>query len=129
MAPLIYLDTHVVAWLFSNRVDLLPIAARARLEESDLLISPAVKLELQYLFEIGRLTSSGEHVVGSLEKDLALKICDLPFPKVIDVALEASWTRDPFDRLIASQATLRRAALLTKDENILTHCEWAEWPS
>jgi PIN domain nuclease of toxin-antitoxin system len=128
MAPLIYLDTHVAAWLFSNRVDLLPGGVRVRLEESDLLISPAVKLELQYLYEIRRITSAGEHVVNTLEKELALKTCDLPFVKVVDVALTASWTRDPFDRLIASQATLRGVTLLTKDRDFLTHCEWAEWP-
>ena len=128
MEALIYLDTHVAAWLFSNRVDLLPEGVRTRLEESDLLISPAVKLELQYLYEIRRITSSGEHVVNTLEKELALKTCDLPFVKVVDVALTASWTRDPFDRLIASQATLRGVTLLTKDRSLLTHCEWAEWP-
>jgi PIN domain nuclease of toxin-antitoxin system len=128
MAHLTYLDTHVAAWLFSNLVDLLPAGVRARLEESDLLISPAVKLELQYLYEIRRITSSAEHIVNSLEKEIALKICDLPFLKVVDVALTASWTRDPFDRLIASQATLRGATLLTRDRDLLTHCEWAEWP-
>ena len=128
MAPLIYLDTHVIAWLFSDRVDLLPAGVRTRLEESDLLISPAVKLELQYLYEARRITSSGEHIVNTLEKEIALKVCDLPFLKVVDIALAASWTRDPFDRLIASQATLRGATLLTKDHDLLTHCEWAEWP-
>jgi PIN domain nuclease of toxin-antitoxin system len=128
MAPLIYLDTHVVAWLFSDRMDLLPAGVRTRIDESDLLISPAVKLELQYLYEINRITFSGEHIVNTLEKEIALRVCDLPFLKVIDVALAASWTRDPFDRLIASQATLRGAPLLTKDGALLTHCEWAEWP-
>jgi len=128
MAPLIYLDTHVVSWLYSNRIDLLPAGVRTRIEESDLLVSPAVKLELEYLYEISRITSSAEHVVGTLEKEIALKVCDLPFLEVVDAALTASWTRDPFDRLIASQAALRGVALLTRDRNILTHCEWAEWP-
>ncbi len=128
MAPLIYLDTHVAAWLFSDRIDLLPAGVRTRIEESDLLISPAVKLELQYLYEIRRITSSGEDVVKTLEKEISLKICDLPFLKVVDAALTASWTRDPFDRVIASQATLRGTTLLTKDRGLLTHCEWASWP-
>jgi PIN domain nuclease of toxin-antitoxin system len=128
MASVIYLDTHVVAWLFSKRVDLLTEAVRARIEESDLLISPAVKLELQYLFEIGRITVPGAEVVETLGKELALRLCDLPFPNVIDIALDASWTRDPFDRLIASQAALRGTALITRDRNIRTHCPWAEWP-
>jgi PIN domain nuclease of toxin-antitoxin system len=128
MAPLIYLDTHVAAWLFSDRIDLLPAGVRTRLEESDLLISPAVKLELQYLYEIRRITSSGEDVVKTLEKEVSLQVCDLPFLKVVDAALTASWTQDPFDRVIASQATLRGATLLTKDRTLLTHCEWADWP-
>jgi hypothetical protein len=82
MAPLIYLDTHVVAWLFSARIDLLPAGVRTRIEESDLLISPAVKLELEYLYEIHRITSSGEHVVSDpssaarayVEKELVVKL-------------------------------------------------------
>jgi PIN domain nuclease of toxin-antitoxin system len=128
MAPLIYLDTHVAAWLFADRTDLLPAGVRTRIEESNLLISPAVKLELQYLYEIRRITSSGEDVVKTLEKEVALQVCDLPFLKVVDAALAASWTRDPFDRMIASQAKLRGVTLLTKDRNLLSHCEWAEWP-
>ena len=128
MAPLIYLDTHVAAWLFSDRIDLLPAGVRTRLEESDLLISPAVELELQYLYEIRRITSSGEEVVNTLEKEISLKVCDLPFLRVVDAALTAAWTRDPFDRVIASQASLRGATLLTKDRSLLTHCEWAAWP-
>ncbi len=128
MAPVIYLDTHVVAWLFAKQMDLLPGAVRARVEESDLLISPAVKLELQYLFEIRRITVPGAEVVETLGKELALRLCDLPFTDVIDLALEASWTRDPFDRLIASQATLRGATLITRDRNLRVHCPWAEWP-
>jgi PIN domain nuclease of toxin-antitoxin system len=128
MAPLIYLDTHIAAWLFADRTDLLPAGVRARLEKSDLLISPAVKLELQYLYEIRRLTSSGEDIVKTLGKEVGLQVCDLPFLKVVDAALTASWTRDLFDRMIASQATLRGVPLLTKDRNLLTHCELAEWP-
>jgi PIN domain nuclease of toxin-antitoxin system len=65
---------------------------------------------------------------STLEKELALKVCDLPFLQVVDAAVGASWTRDPFDRLIASQAMLRGAALLTRDRNLQTHCDWAEWP-
>ena len=52
MAPLIYLDTHVVAWMFAGRTELIPESVRVLLDEHDLMISPAVKLELQYLFEL-----------------------------------------------------------------------------
>ncbi len=109
MAPLIYLDTHVVAWMFAGRTDLIPEKARFLLDQHDLLISPAVKLELQYLFEIRRTAEPAKTVLEALGREVGLKVCDLPFAEVVEVALAQSWTRDPFDRLIVSQAALRGA--------------------
>ena len=127
MAPVIYLDTHVASWLYSARLDLFPRSVLERIEASRLLISPAVHLELQYLHEIGRLRSPAETVVSALSREVELRVCELPFTDVVEEALAASWTRDPFDRLIASQASLRQAPLLTKDRNIHAHCRWAAW--
>lgn len=107
MAPLIYLDTHVAAWLFAGRTDLLPQTVWTLLDEHDLLVSPAVKLELQYLYEIGRTAEPARVVIEALGRDLGLKVCDLPFPDVAEIAVDQAWTRDPFDRLIVSQAMLR----------------------
>lgn len=129
MAPLIYLDTHVAAWLYGGRTDLLPQGVQALLEEHDLLISPAVLLELQYLYEIRRTAAPGQEVVDTLQRDLGLTICDLPFREVARVALTQSWTRDPFDRLIVSQAILRGLPLLTKDRPIHENFSEALWPS
>ena len=128
MASLIYFDTHVVAWLFAGATDRIPVRARALIEEHDeLRISPAVILELQYLFEIGRTSEPASVVVEALRRDLGLKTCDLPFDDVVEVALGQIWTRDPFDRLIVSQALLRGAPLLTKDEQIRDHFPGAVW--
>ncbi len=127
MAPLIYLDTHVAAWLFAGRTDLFPPGVRTLLEENDLLVSPAVELELQYLYEIGRAAEPAKAVIGTLERVLGLKVCDLPFAGVVEMALEQSWTRDPFDRLIASQAMLRGAALVTRASVIRDHFPQAVW--
>jgi len=129
MAPLIYLDTHVAAWMYAGRTDLLPTSVRSLLEEHDLLISPAVKLELQYLYEIRRTAEPARTVVAALERDVGLVVCDLPFREVVEVALAQSWTRDPFDRLIVSQAALRGLHLLTKDRNIRENFPEAIWPS
>jgi PIN domain nuclease of toxin-antitoxin system len=98
-----------------------------RIEKSDLLVSPAVALELQYLFEIKRVAEPARFVVDTLTKELGLKVCDLPFPAVSEVAFSQSWTRDPFDRLIVSQAVLRNAPLLTRDRTIRAHCSLARW--
>lgn len=127
MASLIYLDTHVAGWMFAGRTDLLPVSVRNLLDESDLLISPAVELELQYLFEIGRTAEPARVVIQGLVRDVGLGICDLPFARVTEVALDQSWTRDPFDRLITSQAMLRGAPLITKDRNIRDHYPGACW--
>ena len=124
---MIYLDTHVVAWLFAGRLDHFPEAVRRRLEESELWISPMVALELQYLFEVRRTTEPASVVVEGLQRMIGLKVCDLPFPAVISTAQRQAWTRDPFDRVITAQAALREAPLLTKDELILEHYSRAVW--
>jgi len=118
---LIYLDTHVAAWLYAGRTDLLSKRARTLIDAEELHISPAVVLELQYLHEIDRMTVGANAIVQSLSAQLGLHVCDLQFAAVIESALEQSWTRDPFDRIIVGQATLNASALLTKDRTIRRH--------
>lgn len=84
-------------------------------------------MELQYLQEIGRLTAGATVVVQSLSAQLGLQVCDLPFAAVIESAIEQSWTRDPFDRMIVGQATLSDSTLLTKDRTIRRHYGSAVW--
>lgn len=124
---MIYLDTHVAAWLYAGRRELFPAAAQQLLEEEDLLISPMVGLELQYLYEIQRVTVPAARVLEALQTELGLTVCDLPFPRVAAVAWDEGWTRDPFDRLIVSQAKVRGAPLLTKDGTIHSHYALAVW--
>lgn len=52
---MIYLDTHVVIWLYIGDSTRFSETAKKAIEEHDLLISPLVTLELTYLYEIGRL--------------------------------------------------------------------------
>ncbi len=124
---MIYLDTHVVAWLYAGRADLLPELSRSLIEGNPLRISPMVALELQYLFEIGRTAEPAEPVLDALRRELELKLCDLPFGEVVREALGHDWTRDPFDRLIVSQARLREAPLVTKDETLRANYSQAVW--
>src|SRR5262249_60196881 len=98
MAAVVYADTRVVAWLYAGRADLIPARARALLEDGRILVSPIVALELEYLFETGRTTERARHVVQSLNRDLGLGLCDLPFPDVAEAALPPSRTPDPCAR-------------------------------
>jgi PIN domain nuclease of toxin-antitoxin system len=127
MAPLIYLDTHAMAWLYAGHTERIPAAVRKAVNESELLISPMALVELQYLREIGRFTDPVEDVLEILGRDLGLRVCDLPFAQVARRALALTWTRDPFDRLIVSQASLREAPLVTKDGDIHRHYRASLW--
>lgn len=127
MASLIYLDTHVMAWLYAGQAERIPAASRKAINESEVLISPMALVELHYLIEIGRFTDPVEQVLEILSRDLGLKVCDLPFPEVARRAFDLSWTRDPFDRLIVSQASLREVPLVTKDGDIHEHYRGALW--
>ena len=127
MASVIYLDTHVVAWLFAGEHRRLSVAGRRAVEEHDLLVSPAVVLELQYLFETKRTTTAGTAVIDDLAARIGLAVCDLPFPRVAREAVSQNWTRDPFDRMIVAQAAIRGTALLTKDRVIRRRYPPAFW--
>jgi PIN domain nuclease of toxin-antitoxin system len=54
---MIYLDTHVILWLFARKGDGLSVRAMKLIEsDTELTISPMVLLELEYLHEVGRTT-------------------------------------------------------------------------
>jgi PIN domain nuclease of toxin-antitoxin system len=126
METLIHLDTHVVVWLYlGDRKRLRP--AWKTLEDSDLVISPIVSLELQYLFEVGRTTEPAETVVSDLLERIGLRMSEAPFPRVVQHALLQNWTRDPFDRLIVGNALVENLPLLTFDDTIRAHCSLAFW--
>lgn len=124
---MIYLDTHVVAWLYAGQLANLPPAVHKTLDSNELLVSPMVVLELQYLHEIGRLSEPAESVMAALGTEIGLRVCDLPFPLVAGAALSESWTRDPFDRIIVSQAKLSDRQLISKDRHIHEHYPKAVW--
>ncbi len=84
-------------------------------------------MELQYLYEIQRITDEAKLIVTDLSDRIGLKICDKNFNTIISNALDYSWTRDPFDRIIVASADLNHNILITKDQNILNHYKKAMW--
>ncbi|MFT5090427.1 MAG: PIN domain nuclease of toxin-antitoxin system [Planctomycetota bacterium] len=127
MAGLIFLDTHVVVWLYAGQLERFGAELRQDLNDAALRISPAVTLEAQYLHEIGRLSVSGQDVIEELQRSIGLAIDDTPFEQVVAQSLDNTWTRDPFDRLIVAQAALGNYPLLSKDRHIREHYEYAYW--
>ncbi|GGH05412.1 type II toxin-antitoxin system VapC family toxin [Silvibacterium dinghuense] len=123
-----YLDTHVVAWLAQGDPVRISPSARTPLETADLLVSPMVLLELEYLREINRVLFSSRELFLKVEYEFGVQVCDLPFAHVAEVALDEKWTRDPFDRTIVAQAKANGLALLvTADEEIRRNYPRAIW--
>jgi PIN domain nuclease of toxin-antitoxin system len=123
----IYLDTHVVAWLYAGEFDKLSKVATKGIHNEAPFISPIVILELQYFYDIGRTREPAPRVLETLSRDIGLSVCDLPFAAVVEQALHQNWVRDPFDRLIVAHAAANDAALITKDEKIRRHYKRGIW--
>jgi PIN domain nuclease of toxin-antitoxin system len=123
----IHLDTHVVAWLYAGRIDLFPPKAREILDTKDLVVSPMVMLELDYLKEIGRTNESGITVINDLTTRIGLTVSQTLFLQIIAKARELSWTRDPFDRIIVGHALADGCRLITADTTIAARFHGALW--
>ena len=95
--------------------------------QTSLLVSPAAVLEIELLHEIGRLEPTASKLIGVLEEDLGLRVCELPFHTVVHHALKERWSRDPFDRLIVANAKAKDATLVTQDEKIRRNYPGAIW--
>lgn len=123
---MIFLDTNAVIYLFSGS-DKIPERSQKAIEAEDLYVSPMVRLELQYLYEIGRTKHKAQTVLDALYKDIGLSVHNHDFDSIILHALNAPWTRDPFDRIITAHAHTMKASLLSTDKIILQHYKHAFW--
>ena len=124
---MIYLDTHVVVWMYAGLTEKFSEAARELINNHKIAVSPIVRLELQYLYEIQRVTDDAQTIITDLIGRIGLQICGKPFDLVATKALMFPWTRDPFDRLIVAHAALNDNVLLSKDRRILENYAPARW--
>lgn len=122
-----HIDTHVALWMAAGdaRRRLKPIEAMLR--KGPLYLSPLAILELQFLFELGRLGTRVEEVVGVLFEDHGVEEAPGDLREIGRQAQGLTWTRDPFDRLIVAHALAHGSVILTADETILAHCPRARW--
>ena len=111
---MILLDTHAVIWLAQAHRRARPLARFPRI-----YLSPASMLEIQFLAEIGRVRLSDGVSAVTLAEDDRWRLDEPPAAKWFGAASELSWTRDPFDRLLAAHARLRGWKLATADDLLL----------
>jgi len=128
-----YLDTNIVVWLAQGNlaqgnINRLSGKAQDLLEEAELLISPMVLIELEYLYEVNRIKLPARDVQLKIEHEIGVRVCDLSFSSVANVTLDEKWTRDPFDRMIVAQAKANGLAfLVSADEEIRKHYPRTVW--
>ena len=113
---MILLDTNALIWLEQNH-------RRARTLTTlhkRLYISPASLLELRFLIEAGRIRLRDSSLVD-LAHDERWFLDDPPATRWFEEAIDLTWTRDPFDRLIVANARIRGWRLATSDAAVLEH--------
>jgi PIN domain nuclease of toxin-antitoxin system len=124
-----YLDTHVAVRLANGDLSLVSPSAFEAMSKTDLLISPMVLLEIEYLFELKKkIKLSAEDIRRKLEFELGVRVCDFSFPEIVQVASREKWTRDPFDRLIVAHAKANGiSTLISEDRKIRENYPRTVW--
>ena len=127
MASVIHLDTHAVVWLAAGELERFAPFVQPLLRRRRCAISPMVRLELDYLHEIGRIKIPAEDIFQDLATKVGLVMDGGLFQNIVAEAAKLIWTRDPFDRIICASARVAGAVLLTRDANILANEPAAFW--
>ena len=126
-SALIYLDTHIVVWLYAGLTGMFSQEIRELINRSAIHISPIVRLELQYLYETNRVADKPDIIITDLANRIGIRVDDKPFNIVINAAMAFTWTRDPFDRIIVANAGINNHILVTKDRTIRANYHFAMW--
>ena len=116
------LDTHVLLWVLADPDRLSPVVLDALGDRRNvLLVSAASAMEVATKGRSGRLPGS-ESLVASWDRRIAeLGAKELAISSAHAVrAGDMAWDhRDPFDRLLVSQALIENVVLVTVDAAIL----------
>ena len=121
------LDTHAVVWIVGGQAEKIGQEARALIARAELLLSPAVTLELQFLYEVGRVNAPAADAMRTLQQACDVRVATDPFDRVVSAAIAESWTRDPFDRLIVAHARMLGALLLSRDRRMAAAYSNTRW--
>lgn len=123
-----YLDTNALVWLAQGSLEGISPKADRVLKQADLLFSPMVLIELEYLYEIKRIKRTARDIQKKVEHEAGVRLCELPFAAIASAALDEKWTRDPFDRMIVANAKANGFAwLISADEEIAQHYPRTVW--
>lgn len=126
--PIAYLDTNAAIRLYDGKVRKLSRLAVREIERCDLLISPMVYLEFEYLRTTKGFGHGPDRIFSHLTAKFDIQLCTMPLAAIGVLAAQLGWTTDPFDRIIVANAWANQEApLITSDEKIRAHYKQAVW--
>jgi PIN domain nuclease of toxin-antitoxin system len=109
------LDTHAALWFLSGDDRLSENARRQLTDDTNrILLSAAVVWEVAIKRELGKLTVPDEYL--SLLLDAGVQPLPVSLEHAAAVEQLPPHHRDPFDRMLVSQARAEDAALVSRDE-------------
>lgn len=115
------IDTHVLLWYMADPDGLSQRALATMLDaESELYWSAVSLWEITVKISLGKLEMAADWERQIEDEKKANRVRDLPlFAGHCPPNLTLPWIhRDPFDRLLISQAIVEGLCLITKDRNI-----------
>ncbi len=118
---MVFIDTHIAVWLYNGNTEQFSEKARRAIDGNNIHISPICKLEIEYLYKIGKITRGSREILGMLADSIDLSVDDISLNELMESAIGEKWTRDPFDRLIVTHAKKRNAILISADRTIAKH--------
>ena len=110
---ILHLDTHILVWLYAGDPERFSLKARAAVEHAHLVYTP--------------IAVDAEDIIAYLETRIGLARDEAAYSPVVKESCGISWTRDPFDRLIAGAALVSQHPLLTRDPEMRRNCHLAFW--
>jgi PIN domain nuclease of toxin-antitoxin system len=113
------LDTHFIVWITKKSSRLRNYPWLRQYEPWG--VSAVSLLEIQLLSEAGRIPLRNPRFVDAVMSDPRFEVDEVSVLALIQGALHLSWTRDPFDRLIAAHSRLRRVPLCSVDSAVLAN--------
>ena len=110
----VLLDTHLLLWALANPRKLTS-KTRRRIESSDVFVSAASIWEIAIKSGLGKLRADPAQVLSGIEP-AGFDHLHISAAHAAEVWKLPHLHKDPFDRLLAAQASVERMILLTDDD-------------
>ncbi len=112
------LDTHSFLWFITSNLSL-SVSAKATIENTrEVFLSVASLWEISIKYSNGRLELPApfmEFLVGQMERN-AMVLLPIKPDHIALLPTLSNYHRDPFDRIIATQAIYEQVPIVTKDK-------------